>query len=132
MKNLTDRDVIVQRENGTRFILVAAKGVPVLRHIPGTIMGVLNGVLIQGEDVSYVDFSDVELEAGSQGPYIVERNIFDALPASATDYITPDLGSSAVRNAYKNVQAVTRFCAKSKTPIAVFPTALELPITNNQ
>ncbi len=125
MKNLTDRDIVVQRENGTRFVLPAAKSVPVLRQIPGVVMGVFNGVLIQGEDVNYVDFSDVEWVSGAEGPFVVERNIFDALPDSAIDYITPDLGTSAVRNAYRNVQAVTRFCAKSKIPATVLPAVLE-------
>ncbi len=112
MKNLTSEDIVVQRQDGTRFTLRASKQVPIIKTVLGDVIGELNGAVILTSTTKVVDFEQLILNR-ADAPFIVSKEVFNALPCNAIEFITPDLGSSAIRNTFKEVHAVTQFISKS-------------------
>lgn len=118
MKNLTSEAITIQCSKGGRITLQPARVTPTLEVADGGPVGELNGVLICTLTTRVVDFSGIALDR-KEAPFIVSADIFQTLPCNATDFITPDLGMSAIRNSFNEVHAVTQFI--SKTPLANIP-----------
>lgn len=112
MKNLTSSTITVQRPDGSRFILTPAPQTPQLVTKQPVLLGCLDDVAIYTQPHTVVDFGTIPFSK-EEHPYIVTREIFDALPSDAVEFITPDYGPSAVMNTFQHVHAVTRFIAKA-------------------
>lgn len=89
MKNLTPFTLIIQRENGTRFRLLAADVTPTVEYKPAIVRGTLNGVEIYARSSKRVNFEGITLKR-EDAPFIVTKEVFDALPDSAIEFITVD------------------------------------------
>lgn len=115
MKNLTDIHLTINRTDGSRVILPPAEKQPVLRKEDACLLGFLGAIEIYREAVISVDFSGIELNAVDQ-PFVVSREIFDALPANMHEFVTPDLGT-AIYNSFGIMHVVQRLIAKGSAAI---------------
>ena len=111
MKNLTSAKLIVQQSNGYRFVLPAADYVPTIKVVQGRPLGELDGVTVCTLTTRIVDFGGIILDH-RDAPFIVNKEVFNALPCDAIDFITPDLGSSAIRNDGEESCIITQFISK--------------------
>ena len=124
MKNLTANPLSMLQHDGSRLALPAHETPPTLVVQDPIIMGVFFGFDIVREKVITVDFHGVELHPKDQ-PFIVSREIFDALPADSVEFITPDY-DSAIYNALQVPHVIRRFLAKAKALV----TSPEVPLQN--
>lgn len=114
MKNLTDTLVTLIRQDSTRIHLPPSPTPPTV-VVEGTChLGFLDGVSVIRERRLTVDFHGMVLDPADQ-PYIVSREVFDALPADRVEFITPDF-DSAIANAFKIPHAIRQFVAKAGVP----------------
>jgi hypothetical protein len=110
MKNLTDREVQVRRNDNTRDRYPASATVPsvvdrnILTHIH--VEGAVPVIII-----SKIDFGNLVLNH-SDGPFIVTAEVLEHLHMQHGHFVTPDLGPTAIRNALGGVHAVTRFITR--------------------
>jgi len=126
MKNLTANPLSMLQHDGSRLALPAHSNPPTLVVQDPVILGVFFGFDIVREKVVTVDFHDIELNPQDQ-PFIVSREIFDALPEHRVEFVTPDY-DSAIYNALQVPHVIRRFLAKAKAMVTI----PEAPIQNNQ
>lgn len=111
MKNLTANTISLIRQDGSRAHLPAAPVAPTVIKEPSVFIGCLGSLEIIREPVTRVDFSGIELNPQDQ-PFVVTREVFDALPADRIEFITPDL-ESAILNGLRVPHVIRRFIAKA-------------------
>lgn len=112
MKNLTGRAITIQRDDHTRVVIPPEATTPIIAvGEEETPLGIINGIDVIVAPQKAVLWNGLNLSTHDQ-PFIVSRDIFDLLPHDATEFVTPDLGTSAIRNTFGEVHAVTRLIAK--------------------
>lgn len=128
MKNLTGRPISIQRDDESRITIQPEAATPVIavqhEELP---LGTLNGIDVIAAEQKAILWNGLNINSFDQ-PFIVTQEIFDLLPHDATEFVTPDLGPSAIRNAFGGVQAITRLIAKPAARKYVPPQ----PIDNQQ
>jgi hypothetical protein len=110
MKNLTPGAIHIERQNGTRVSLPPCDNPPTIKEMPGHVFGYLGGLEIVKEGYKEVDLHGLTSDSEEQ-LFIVTREVFDALPFYATEFVTPDL-ASAVVNGLGIAHVIRRFIAK--------------------
>jgi hypothetical protein len=90
MKNFTSVILTLQRENGTYFRLRPEDAVPVVEYREVLERGTLNGVVVYARSGKRVNFKDIVFDK-KDAPFIVTKEVFDALPCTAIDFVTPDV-----------------------------------------
>lgn len=95
MKNLTLSAINIIRIDNSRFSLAAAEIAPRLKMIESSRI-VQQGALEIHVPAKYeVDFTGVDLSP-DRTPFIVTKEIFDALPDDAINFVTPDIETATI------------------------------------
>lgn len=111
MKNLTLSAITIERQDKSRLQLPAAEVVPKLILVEEAKV-VMQGTVEMHVPARYrVDFTGVDLETDRRLPFIVSREIFDALPPLSVEFVTPDY-STATYNGLNIPHILRSFIAK--------------------
>jgi hypothetical protein len=111
MKNLTSGVIIMLRQDGSRAVLPPCETPPTLIHYPAEHVGVLGTIEIVRQSFTTVNFHGLELTKEDE-PFIVGRDIFDALPPERIEFVTPDY-ESAIYNGLGIAHVIRCFVAKA-------------------
>jgi hypothetical protein len=111
MKNLTRETIVFIRTDGTRATLLPCENPPVVEIVEENLMGYLGSLEIIRQPYRKVIFPNWE-DDPKGGPYVVSKDIFDLLPPSATEFVTPDY-HTAMLNGLNQPHIVRRFIVKS-------------------
>jgi hypothetical protein len=110
MKNLTSGVIILMRQDGTRATLPASPLLPTIEDIEPALVGYLGDLRIIRQQHKRVNFHGLTDNLKEQ-PFVVSREVFDVLPDSAVEFITPDY-ESAIVNGLGLVHVIRCFIAK--------------------
>lgn len=127
MKNLTAGPLIILRQDSTRVTLPAAEMTPRLVLRPAEVIQQGSLEILVPEHYE-VDFTGIDLDA-DRVPFVVTREVFNALPEGFTNFVTPDL-ETAILNGLKIPHLIRRFIAKPGYTPGGRNTAI--PTFNNQ
>lgn len=111
MKNLTIDPIRLIRQDTTRAELPPCMTPPKVVVRNEEVLGTLGSIEIVRERYVSVDFGDLVLNKTDE-PFIVSREVFDALPPDRIEFITPDFDTS-IRNAFGAPHVIRRFIAKA-------------------
>lgn len=114
MKNLMSQPILVRGiDRSGPSILEPAEVTPKLIRQNPHLLGSLphHGANFMAEGTVTVDFTGIELNPDDQ-PFIVSREVFDALPEDRVEFITPDFDTT-VLTALSLPPLVTTFMAKA-------------------
>ncbi len=114
MKNYTGSPIILQLSTGKRITVAPEPITPRVSRVESEDIGVFGGIDIAVDIDRTIDWGGISVDLQAQ-PIIVSREIFDLLPADAVAFVTPDLGSSAIRNTFGSLYAVTKLIAKPES-----------------
>ncbi len=124
MKNLTSDVIILIRQDGTRAELPACPNPPIIEiEEVGVTVGYLGELEIVRQPHKRVIFPDW-VDDPKGGPYIVSKIVFDALPADATDFVTPDY-NTAILNGLKIPHVIRRFIMKASSQVIIHKKPIE-------
>lgn len=121
MKNLTTHSITIERQDGKRITLDPIDRPPVVRNIPPTLLGYLGNIEIIREAFKVVDFGDLVLAEEDQ-PFIVSKEVFDAIEPDKRAFVTPD-PDATITSGLGTWHIVRRFLVKA----GAVPTASKTP-----
>jgi len=110
MKNLTATGISLFRQNGTRAYLPASPVTPTVEDVAAEVVGYLGGLEIIRQAYKRVHLYGLADNLAEQ-PFVVSREVFDALPYDAIEFVTPDY-DSAMLNGLGIPHVIRRFIAK--------------------
>jgi len=119
MKNFTSKTLIIQRENGTCIRILPETEQPKVEYKEATARGTLNGIEVYAPSGKRVNFGSIKLDR-KDAPFIVTKEVFDALPDSAIEFVTPDSTRQQLRWMGVNEPVVHRLISKPDLDIIPF------------
>lgn len=111
MKNYTGFPITIELASGRRIVVQPEPITPRVSREEPLPLGVFGDIDIAIDVPHTVDWGGVAVDLQAQ-PIIVSREVFDLLPHDAVAFVTPDLGSSAIRNSFGTLFAITKLIAK--------------------
>jgi hypothetical protein len=115
MKNLTPSVIVLIRQNGTRASLPASATCPTIEDVPAEVVGYLGDLKIVRQAHKVVHFHGLT-DSREILPFVVSKEVFDALPDDAVDFVTCDV-ESAIVNGLGLPHVIRRFIGKPKVQI---------------
>lgn len=121
MKNFTSKSLVIQRENGTCVRIPPEVVGPTVEYREATVRGTLNGIEVYAPSGRKVNFGSIKFDR-KDAPFIVTKEVFDALPDSAIEFVTVDPTSIRYHTVYgdKREAVVHRLISKSDLDIIPF------------
>jgi hypothetical protein len=115
MKNLTPSVIVLIRQDGSRAYLPASATCPTIEEVPAEALGRLGELEIIRQSYKRVHFHGLT-DDREKLPFIVSREVFDALPDDATDFVMCDV-ETAIVNGLGLPHVIRRFIAKPAAQI---------------
>lgn len=126
MKNLMPGAITLDRQNGTRVTLPPCEHPPIITIVESEVVRYHGDIRVIHESYRQVTFPHWE-DDPKGGPYVVSREVFDLLPADATEFVTPDF-DTALKNGLGRPHVVNRFIIKP-TAQAIIYKQMQQPTT---